>query len=150
MATKSAVYAQLHQLAMLMHRAALSQGGMHNPHRGQGRVLAILKIKPVISQRELTCLLHMSRQAVAELIAKLEKSGYITREPSPEDRRGLTIRLTEAGARAADAPPAAPWADDALGCLNDAELAALSEYLERIIAGYGDRFPAMTWPHRNR
>jgi DNA-binding MarR family transcriptional regulator len=70
---------QLRQLQMLMHRAVMQKfaqsGGFHNPHRGQGRVLAALKIKPEISQKELTYLLNMSRQSLAELLSKLEKNG---------------------------------------------------------------------------
>ena len=69
---KDTINGQLQQLQMLMHRTMFNHfGKMHNPHRGQGRVLAILKLKPVISQKELTYLLNMSKQSVAELITKL-------------------------------------------------------------------------------
>ena len=58
-------------------------------------MLAILKMKPEISRKELTCLLNMSKQSVAELISKMEKSGYVTREPSEKDKRVMTIKLAE-------------------------------------------------------
>ena len=78
---KTTVTEQLEQLQMLMHRASfhnfMGNGMARNPLRGQGRVLAILKMKPEISQRELTYLLNMSKQSLAELLAKLEMSGHI-------------------------------------------------------------------------
>ena len=89
---RNEVTRQLQQLQTLMHRMAFhgfSVEGkpVHNPYRGQGRVLAILKERPEISQKELTDLLEMSRQGAAELLAKLEKNGLIRRYPSAEDRR---------------------------------------------------------------
>ena len=149
---KGIIHEQLQQLQMLMQRTMFSHfGKMHNPHRGQGRVLAILKLKPVISQKELTYLLNMSKQSVAELLTKLEKSGYITREPSEDDKRVMTIRLTEEGAKAADN------ADDSesdslkiLDCLNDNELATLSGYLERIIKQYEEQFPNEDFDKRRK
>ena len=143
---------QLQQLQILMHRTMFSHfGKMHNPHRGQGRVLAILKLKPVISQKELTYLLNMSKQAVAELVTKLEKSGYITREPSEEDKRVMTIRLTEEGAKAADnTDDSEPKAWKVFDCLNDDELSAFSEYLGRIIKRYEDQFPNENFEERRK
>jgi len=74
-------------------------GPTGDPHRGQGRVLAILKLQPEISQKELSYLLDMRNQSLGELLSKLEKSGAITREPSEEDRRSMNIKLTESGAK---------------------------------------------------
>ena len=95
---KTIITEQLQQLQMLMHRTSfhsfMGAGKAHNPHRGQGRVLAILKMKPEISQRDLTYLLGMSKQSIAQLLDKLEKSGYITREPSEEDKKaGMPVPI---------------------------------------------------------
>jgi len=149
---KTTVHEQLQQLQMLMHRTMLTHfRKMHNPHRGQGRVLAILKMKPEISQKELTYLLGMSKQAAVELIAKLEKSGYITREPSEEDKRVMTIKLTEAGANAViNTDENAFEATRMFDCLNDDELAKFSEYLKRIIKQYEDQFPEEDFERRRR
>ncbi len=46
-----------------------------NPYKGQGRVLALLKMQPEIMQKELGYLLDISTQALAELLNKLEKKG---------------------------------------------------------------------------
>ena len=149
---KDTVNGQLQQLQMLMHRTMFSHfRKTHNPHRGQGRVLAILKLKPVISQKELTYLLNMSKQSVAELVIKLEKSGYITRETSEDDKRVMTIRLTEEGVKAADnTDDSEPGNLKILDCLNDDELSVFSEYLGRIIRQYEDRFPDEDFEERRK
>lgn len=149
---KTTVSGQLQQLQMLMHRASFSQlGGMRSPHLGQGRVLALLRLKPEISQRELTYLLNMSKQAAAELIAKLERSGYITREPSQSDKRSMVIRLTEKGAAATDDTGGAmPDHGQPLDCLSEDELAAFSGYLARIITRYEEQFPGEDFSQRRK
>lgn len=140
---KMSILSQLQELQMLMYRSFSSRlGRQTNPMRGQGRVLALLKLKPVISQKELTYLLNMSRQSAAELIAKLEKNGYITRKPSEEDKRVMIIELTEAGEKAdIDGEDTAPEAVQIFSCLNEEELTAFSGYLERIIKHCEEQFP---------
>lgn len=151
---KATIAEQLQQLQMLMHRASFQGflgGRARNPLRGQGRVLAILKLTPEIGQKELTYLLNMSKQSLAELLAKLEKSGYITRTPSETDRRAMTVRLTEAGKSAAgDVDDGAPETPRILDCLNAAELVAFSEYLGRIIGRYEELFPGEDFEERRR
>lgn len=146
---------QLQQLQMLMHRAAFQdyRGGRQprNPHRGQGRVLAILKLKPEISQRDLSYLLDMSKQSLAELLTKLEKNGYITREPSQEDKRVLTIKLTEEGMKAAENVEQKPSdTEHVLDCLNAEELAAFSGYLQRVVERYEEQFPEADYEQHRR
>lgn len=140
---KTTINEQLQQLQMIMHRTAFfNSRKMHNPFRGQGRVLAILKLKPEMSQKELTYLLNMSKQSVAELIKKLEKDGYVTREPLEGDKRMMNIKLTEKGKEAAEhAEDTSPENIQFLDCLNDDELAIFSGYLERIIKQYQEQFP---------
>jgi DNA-binding MarR family transcriptional regulator len=149
------VIEQLEQLQMLMHRVSfqnfMNHGRMPSPHRGQGRILAILKIKPEISQKELTYLLGLSKQSVAQLLDKLEKSGYVTREPSTEDRRVSIVKLTEEGAKeAADAEDEPPEAAKVIDCLNEEELAVLSGYLARIIQRYEEQFPDEGFDERRK
>ncbi|MDR1831303.1 MAG: MarR family transcriptional regulator [Fusobacteriaceae bacterium] len=143
---KTTVAEQLRQLQMLMRRASFRGSGRdentRDPHMGQGRVLAILKIKPEISQRDLTWLLGLTKQSTAQLLEKLEKSGYITRESSPEDKRVSIIKLTEEGAKAAgNVNERASGTESVLDGVSDAELAAFSETLGRIIKACEERFP---------
>jgi Transcriptional regulators len=143
---KIKVNEQLQQLQRMMQRASFGQfmgkARMHDPNRGQGRALAILKLKPEISQRELTYLLNMSKQAAAEIISKLEKNGYITREASAEDKRVMIIKLTEEGANvSAETESSTEEKASALDCLSEEELTAFSGYLERVIKSYEEQFP---------
>lgn len=151
---KATITEQLQQLQMLMHRTffhSFMGGKVHNPHRGQGRVLAILKMKPEISQRDLTYLLGMSKQSIAQLLNKLEKSGYITRETSEEDKRISIIKLTEEGMKVtADGVDETPETAKILDCLNDEELAAFSDYLGRIINRYEEQFPYEDFEERRK
>ncbi len=129
---------QFMKLEGLMHRHLMfnlrNLGPFGNPHRGQGRVLSILKIKPEISQKELGYLLDMRNQSLGELLNKLEKSGYITRTPSQEDRRTTNIRLTPEGEEAASAADEVKQDDDIFSSLKEEEQAQLSSFLDRIIA----------------
>ena len=136
--TKKEILEQFMRLGVLLHRYHTQHfmefGPWGNPHRGQGRVLSILKMKPEISQKELTYLLDMSKQGLAELLNKLEKKGYIKREPVEGDRRSFNIKLTEEGAAVAGEMDDMPLdLDNVFDCLSDEELAKLHEYLQRII-----------------
>gem|GEM_PF-247799 len=105
-----------------------------DPRHGQGRALALLKLKPEMTQRELTYLMGMSRQSIAELLRKLEGQGLVERRPSEEDRRTVLVSLTEAGrAIDQDQDSAASSRPGLLDCLSDEEAATLAEFLGRII-----------------
>lgn len=106
-------------------------GPMGDPHRGQGRILALLKLQPGISQRDLAYLLGMRPQSVGELLAKLEKAGLVERTQSETDKRVVNVKLTEAGAKAAEKRVDA-----------NEPFAALSEEEQAILAGYLDRIAA--------
>lgn len=84
------------------------------PHRGQGRVLALLKLNPEISQKELTFVVGMRPQSVGELLKKMEEKEWITRTPSEEDGRVMIIHLTDLGKAEAEKIGERPQFDDEL------------------------------------
>lgn len=88
------VQSLLHKFHLQNHK---SHGFFRGTHRGQGRVLSMLKIKPEITQKELSYLLDMRPQSLGELLSKLENQGFITRTPSEKDRRVMVVRLTSKG-----------------------------------------------------
>lgn len=143
---KSTITEQMEQLQTLMHRMVFHRymrdgAAVRTPYWGQGRVLAMLNLKPEISQKELTYLLGMSKQSLAELLSKLEKNGYISREPLEEDKRSVTIRLLEKGRKAAqDMDNDAAGVEQIFDCLNEEELTRLSEYLDRVIHRCAETF----------
>lgn len=118
------------------HLSRRMHGPMGDPHQGQGRILALLKMKPEISQKELSYLLDMRPQSLGELLAKLERSGYIARTASEDDRRRMQIRLTEAGKKASEQ---SSDIDELFGCLDAEEQAAFAEFLDRIIGALEEK-----------
>ena len=153
---KNTVTLQMQQLQTLMHRMAfhgftVNGKAVHNPYRGQGRVLSILSVKPEISQKELSGLLEMSKQSLAELLSKLEKSGYIQREPSKDDKRSITVRLLPPGRKAAaDMDREPSEVDRIFDCLSEEELEQFSGYLGRIIRRCAESFPGEDLEERSR
>ena len=121
---------QLHRYYHQNHR---DHGPMGDTHRGQGRILALLNLKPDISQKELFNILDMRSQSLGELLAKLERSGYITRTPSKTDGRIMDIRLTQTGKEASGQKEQRLDTEISFECLNEEEQSNLSDYLNRII-----------------
>lgn len=137
---------QLFHLEWLLRRSQMfhhrTHGPMGAPYQGQGRILALLKLKPEISQRELSTILDIRSQSLGELLAKLENQGYITRTPSTEDRRVMNISLTEAGKAAAEKNVEPADLESFFDCLTEEEQTILSGYLERLIKTLKDQMKA--------
>lgn len=128
---------QLTRIEWLLHKYHQQNhmhfGPMGDPRKGQGRILSILKMKPEMSQKELSYLLEMRPQSLGELLSKLEKKGYISRTPSETDRRVMNIKLTKEGEEAVEASDQEFSFDKVFECLNEDEQQNLSNYLGRIL-----------------
>lgn len=61
----------------------------------QAGILIVLSMDGELSQRELANKLNQTPPSVTTAIQKMEKLGYITRTPDPEDQRILRLRLTD-------------------------------------------------------
>lgn len=127
------LYEKLSHLQWLLQRQHIQcqtqRGPFANPTRGQGRVLAILKLQPEISTKDLSYLLGIRKQSLNELLNKLEKAGYVTRTPSDADRRVMMVHLTEEGKTKQQSD-----SDflDIFDCLNPSEQTTFGDYLDRI------------------
>lgn len=119
-----------------LHRyfhSKIGKGQAFGPHRGQGRVLALLKLNPEISQKELTFVLGMRPQSVGELLKKMEDKEWITRTPSEEDGRVMIIHLTELGQAEAEKVGERPQFDDELFAdFSEEEKAEFSRLLNKL------------------
>ena len=120
-------------LEMQARRRPVGDAPWRDPRQGQGRALALLKMTPEITQRELTYLLGLSRQASAELLNKLERQGLIAREPSTDDRRVVIVRLTDEGRSADQMTGGVTGTGELLDCLDDDEVATFCDFLGRVI-----------------
>ncbi len=134
----TAIYEKLSTLQWLMKRRQMfsqaQSGPFADPARGQGRILAMLKIQPEIKTRELAYLLGIRQQSLNELLNKLEKSGYVERKPSENDKRVMVVHLTEKGKKTQQ--PETDY-EEIFDCLSLEELQQFGEYLDRIIAAFG-------------
>ncbi|MCA9829798.1 MAG: MarR family transcriptional regulator [Dehalococcoidia bacterium] len=68
----------------------------------QLRLLGFLKEEEGLSNAELADRLLVTRPSVSALLDRLERGGYIRRETSLRDRRGIHIYLEDRGRRAVD------------------------------------------------
>lgn len=64
---------------------------------GQPRVLFYLEDNPKISQRELSDMLGISKEATSVSLRRLEKAGFIERHECQKDRRIKLLFLSEQG-----------------------------------------------------
>ena len=127
------LWEKLSQLQFLLHKRQFCRqtDPTADVTRGQGRILAFLKLRDGIRTRDLAYLLDIRISSLNELLAKLEKNGYITREPSQEDRRVMLVHLTETG-RTEEQPESA--SDTLFSCLSPEDQSSFGSYLDRIIA----------------
>lgn len=133
----TATYEKLSTLQWLMKRRQMfsqaESGRFADSTRGQGRILAMLKIQPEIATKDLAYLLGIRQQSLNELLKKLEKNSYVERRPSEKDRRVMVVHLTEKGKEAQE--PEENY-QEFLGCLSPEELQQFGEYLDRIIVAF--------------
>lgn len=76
-----------HHLRMHMERIGL--------HRGQGFALVHLWHHDRIPQRELSRAMHISPASVTNMLQRMERDGWITRERDESDQRIVRVSLTD-------------------------------------------------------
>ena len=103
---------------------------------GGGQVPYLLRLcrLPGQTQEELAKALYVNKSTAARTIASLEKSGYVERRPSPEDRRCHLLYPTQ---KALDALPEVrgivhDWNDYLLDGFTEEEKEALVSMLARV------------------
>lgn len=118
------------------------RGGHIDTTRGQGRVLAALRLKDGIPTRELAYVLGIRVPSLNEALAKLEKAGHIQREADERDKRVQLITLTDSGRKIAGrAGEDSAENTDIFDVLSNEERAHLNEYMDRLITRLHEEFP---------
>ncbi len=141
------LYKKLGHIGRLTHLWAAQQRERTSPRRidttrGQGRILAALKLKDGIATRELAYVLGIRVPSLNEALSKLENAGHIVREPDPRDRRVQLITLTDSGrALTGQLGEGEPESDNIFEVLTEQERANLSDYLDRLIARMHEDLP---------
>lgn len=95
---------------------------------------------PGISQDQLAKLIYINKSNVARQLAALEQLGFVTREPSPTDKRVLLVYPTQ---KAIDLYPyiqqmLGEWNDYITSDFTEEERALLSSMMERVMEKASD------------
>ncbi|MDO5153143.1 MAG: MarR family transcriptional regulator [Eubacteriales bacterium] len=115
----------------------------------QKRILILLYEAETVTQRNLTERLGIQPGSSSEILAKLEKTGLITRTPNAQDRRTVDIRLTAAGKELAveAAKQRRQRHADMFACLSEEEQQTLLALLEKLSGDWQVRFRETGKPH---
>lgn len=121
--------------------AVFSEYGLHP---SQGFSLSMIVHRPGRSQRELADDLRIERATVTVTLQKLERGGFIRREPDPDDQRIMRIYPTEKGITAETAVTAEMTrfhdaCDESLTPEQHQQLRALLQKLEDAVVNYQQR-----------
>jgi DNA-binding MarR family transcriptional regulator len=87
------------QLAFLEFRRRLDEAGHSVIRPGHGCVFRFIN-EGGSRLTDLAVTSGLTKQAVGEVVAELERLGYVERTDDPDDRRAKVIRLTDLGADA--------------------------------------------------
>ncbi len=85
------------QVCRLHHeraRAALHELGLY---RGQPPLLSALHRQEGLTQSELAAGLHVTAATMTKMLQRMEKAGWLQRNPDSDDQRVMRVYLTEAG-----------------------------------------------------
>lgn len=87
-------------IGMVAHRSMNTAKGMYQEfdlNRSQASVLFMLHQQDSMSQKELAAQLNITAPSITSLIQKMERTGYIIREPDRKDQRVMRLTLSEKG-----------------------------------------------------
>ncbi len=121
----------LHGLGFCGHYLHFRNGGMS----GRAPIICLIaKRGGQMSQQELGASFELKPGSLSEVLNKMETCGLIERKRNPEDRRQLTVRLTDAGFEQArlEQEGRTKFRAEAFTCLDDAEKLQLLDMLKRI------------------
>jgi DNA-binding MarR family transcriptional regulator len=105
-------------------------------HPGQDRLLSELWLEDGLSQTELIERLSVEPPTVTGTVQRLERDGFVRREPDPRNRRVSRVFLTERG-RELESPVRETWRDieaELTRGLSPPEAKTLHELLGRVLS----------------
>lgn len=86
---------RIHQKSGRIFNRLLKENGIEEINPAQGRILFVLWREDNISIKKLSERTSLGQSTLTSMLDRLEKTGYICRVQSPEDRRKILIRRTE-------------------------------------------------------
>jgi DNA-binding MarR family transcriptional regulator len=133
-----AVLAQVKRLAVQDMFSRMADEGFPDVREGHGCVFGFIDLEHGSRLTDLADRSGLTKQAVGEAVAELERMRYLDRVPSPEDGRAKIIKLTPRGVDAAVTGRRLfkeiedEWAER----YGEERVASLRECAEEIAAGY--------------
>jgi DNA-binding MarR family transcriptional regulator len=130
--------AQVKRLAVQDMFSRMADEGFPDVREGHGCVFGFINVEQGSRLTDLADRSGLTKQAVGEAVAELERKGYLERVPDPEDGRAKIIKLTERGVDAANTGRRLfeeiedEWAER----YGEERVASLRECSEEIAAGY--------------
>lgn len=139
-----------YKAARLMGRGMFFAGREHGRgmHRGQDRLLSVIKESQPAQQRELVEKLDIRPSSLSELLKKLEEKNLITRTQDQQDKRNVIVSLTEEGEKRAEENSKDDFSTALFSALDEGEQQKLNELLEKLIGTWQKEFEKM--PHEAR
>jgi DNA-binding MarR family transcriptional regulator len=125
----------LFQASALLDQIRLRIWDRENLTVTQLRLLGHLKDQEGLSNAELADRLYVTRPSVSALLERLERGGFIRREVSPNDRRGINIWLEPRGREIQESlrEEIRDYVATLFESLSTAELDAFTESVERFV-----------------
>ena len=125
-----------------LHRQAARVHMAFSPGQEPGQPVILMTLQSAeeagrsVSQNDLAQLMHVSDPTITASLKSLERQGYISREPDPNDMRRKLPVLTPLGEQAAkQSRRSIEYVDEAmLGGLTPEEVETLSTLLQRVQA----------------
>jgi DNA-binding MarR family transcriptional regulator len=87
--------AKIHQVSGRIFSRILRKHGVEEINPAQGRILFVLWSRDEIPISELAKRTMLSKTTLTSMLDRLEKTGYLTRVRSKDDRRTILLKRTE-------------------------------------------------------
>ncbi len=87
--------AKIHTLSERILAKILKKYNLGKINPAQGRIFFALWQRDNVPIRELARITSLEKSTLTSMLDRMEKSGFIARVPSKEDRRAINIKLTE-------------------------------------------------------
>ena len=125
----------LFQASALLDQIRLRIWDRENLTVTQLRLLGHLKDQEGLSNAELADRLYVTRPSVSALLERLERGGFIRREVSPNDRRGINIWLEPRGREIQESlrEEIRDYVSTLFESLSPSEIDAFTESVERFV-----------------
>lgn len=129
-----ALYRLITEVFILLDDAERRTMQQHNLSLRQLNALVHLGNSDGLSINELSTHLLCDKSNATRIVEMMKQEGLVTRQPNPNDRRYVSVRLTEAGERLRNAAEATQraYVEDRLKIFSPEEQQILSELLFRL------------------